>query len=101
MLDLRDLPGEKMVRVGLEDLAGGRVTPEALVLCVARTRLRSLGIDPTTPPAGAIAHEHAQLALYEMLGALGVDDPYARYNSMLRELTSFLEAAEARRRRAA
>jgi hypothetical protein len=37
------------------------------------------------------------------LGAAGrgVDDPYARYDAMLRELTSSLEAAEARRRRAA
>ena len=101
MLDLTDLPGETMVRAGLLDLAGGRITPEALVLCAARTRLRTLGIDLPEPPAGAIAHDHAEIALYEALGARGVDDPYARYNAMLRELTSFLEAAEGRRRRAA
>jgi hypothetical protein len=90
-----------MMRIGFQDLADGRVTPEALVLCAARTGLRSLGIDLPDLPAGAIAHDHAELALYETLGAQGIDDSYARCNAMLRELTSCLEAPEARRRRAA
>ena len=75
MLDLSDLPGERMVRAGLEDLVAGRVTPDALVLCAARTRLRSLGVDLPVLPAGAVAHEYDELALYEMLCAQGVDDP--------------------------
>ena len=39
-----------------------------------------------------------EIALYEHLCSSGVDDAYARYNALLRELTSFLEAGEARRR---
>ena len=42
-----------------------------------------------------------ELALYDRLVKRGEGDPYVRYNALLRELTSFLEAAEGRLRRVA
>lgn len=40
-----------------------------------------------------------ELALYAKLVEDGASDPYTRYNALLRELDSFLEALEGRRRR--
>lgn len=37
--------------------------------------------------------------LYQLLVEAQVDDPYLSYNALLRELDSFLEAAEGRLRR--
>lgn len=91
---LTGLPGAAWIRRGLADARAGRWTAEALALAVAPTRLRALDLDvPTDLPTDA---EHA---LYARLQDDGVDDPYARYNALLRELDSFLEALEARRRR--
>ena len=101
MLDLTDLPGEAMVSQGLADLAAGRVSSAALTLSSASDRLRHLGIELPALPSGAALPRQCELALYEKLVALGESDPYACYNALVRELTSFLEAAEGRRRRAA
>jgi hypothetical protein len=64
------------------------------LLTVAQTRLRWLGIDL---PEFDLP-ESREIALYQALCASGIDDPYARYNAMLGELSSFLEALELRRR---
>jgi hypothetical protein len=101
VLDLTGLPGEALVCEGLADLAAGRPTPAALTLSSASDRLRYLGIELPALPLGAALPRQCELALYEKLIALGEPDPYARYNALVRELTSFLEAAEGRRRRAA
>ena len=91
---LRGLPGEPLIRRGLADAREGAWTPEALLIAIAPTRLRELGLEvPDELP------RDAELALYARLQADGEDDPYARYNALLRELGSFLEALESRRRR--
>ena len=93
---LTGLPGAERVARGLADAALERWTADALLIAVASGRLRALGL--AVPEA---APRDAELALYERLQRDGCADPYARYNSMLRELDSFLEALEARRRREA
>jgi hypothetical protein len=95
MKDLRGLPGEALVGKALADLGRGALTLEALLLTLAVTRLRRLGIDL---PEKLPLPEERELALYQALGRQGVDDAYARYNALLRELTSFLEALELRSR---
>jgi hypothetical protein len=99
--DLNGLPGEALVRTGLSDLAAGRATPSALTLSTASDRLRQLGIELAALPPGVAIPRQCELALHDKLVETGELDPYARYNALLRELTSFLEAAEGRRRRAA
>lgn len=98
MIDLSGLPGAPLVRRGLRDLAERRLSAEGLTVAIASERLRQLGIElaPAELPRGR------ELALYAALLAQGEAgaDAYARYNSLRRELDSFLEALEARRRRA-
>ncbi len=91
---LTGLPGADWVRRGLDDARAGRWTSEALAVAVAPARLRALGLEvPDALP------DDPELALYRRLSEDGVDDPYGRYNALLRELDSFLEALEGRRRR--
>jgi len=94
MIDLTGLPGAGLVKRGVLDLERGVVTAEALTVRVAEARLARCGIE--LPPWDAPTDR--EIALYEHLSRSGVDDAYARYNAMLRELTSFLEAFEVRRR---
>ncbi len=90
-----DLPGGTWVRKGLGDLEEGNRSLEALALRVYSIRLKSLGfgIDRTE-----LAHDEtsAEGTLYAALRADGLD-AYNRYNAMLRELNSFLEAVESLR----
>lgn len=91
---LLGLPGLAGIMRGLRDARRGVWSAEALVIAVAQARLRALGLElPESLPGDA------ELALYAQLGRDGVADPYGRYNSLLRELDSFLEALSARRRR--
>ena len=84
------LPGGALVRQGLDDLGRGRATVPALLLEIARGRLVRAGLllpRETLPPLAP------ELQLYRQLRAEG-GDAYARYNSLLRELSSFLQAFE-------
>jgi hypothetical protein len=96
VVDVGGLPGEWLVRKGLADLAKGELTPEALTLSLATQRLGRLGIEIRTH--AALPRER-ELALYAALTAAGVGDPYSRYNALIRELGSLLEALERRVRR--
>jgi len=98
-VDLDGLPGADRVRKGLEDRAAGRRTVEALLVSVATGRLRDLGLEPAVWEHRLPA-DGAELALYAAICESGCDDPYSRYNALLRELSSFLEAASLRRSRA-
>ncbi len=93
---LSDLPGATLVERGLADARRGVWSAEALLLAVAPSRLRQLGIEVPEP-----LPSDPELALYARLQREGASDPYARYNALLRELDSFLEALTARRRREA
>ena len=81
-LDLNDLPGADLVRRGMADHEADTASPEAYLVCVAPERLRALGLDlaVTIRP---LAPE-PELALYRALGESGCDDPYYRYNALLR-----------------
>ncbi len=97
MTELSGLPGEALVRRGLHDLALDLRTAEALTVALASSRLRDLGLE--LPPESRLPGER-ELALYALLVTGNEGDAYARYNSLARELDSFVEALEARRRRA-
>lgn len=91
---LEALPGREILAQGLADLAAGRESPEALLLEIAAGRLRGCGIEL---PAFPRSPEAAELRLYELLSRQGLDDPYGRYNSLLRRLVSLERALEGRR----
>ncbi|HEX2085338.1 MAG TPA: hypothetical protein VHF89_06625 [Solirubrobacteraceae bacterium] len=87
-------PGADLVAAGLDDLARGRETAEALLVCMARTRLRSVGVE-----VPAVAVDHPSHRLYDLLAE---DDPltaHGRFNALVRRLASFARAAEHARAR--
>jgi hypothetical protein len=92
--ELGALPGGEILARGLADLAAGRQSVESLLLEIAAGRLRGDGVElPDFPPSS----KAAELRLYELLCRQGLDDPYGRYNSLLRRLVSLERALERRR----
>jgi hypothetical protein len=89
MPELTGLPGAELVRQGLADLDSGIETVPALLVTMARSRLRRLGIPVPTRDL-----PDAELRLYR---ALCQEDPaaaYGRYNALLRRLVSLARALE-------
>lgn len=86
------LPGEQLIRDGVRDLVGARLTIPALVVCIARARLARAGVLPDSAP---VISANPERELYRLLRAEH-GDAYARYNALLRELASFVSAFEAR-----
>lgn len=83
------LPGGDLVRRGLEDLAAGRESAEALLVMAAAPRLRAVGL--TVPESEVQSPLHR---LYELIAS---DDPgsaHGRYNALIGRMTSFARAAE-------
>ncbi len=88
VVDLLQLPGGDLVAKGVEDLARGDVTPEALLISIAARRLTAAGLRVEGPLPDA---EHR---LYALLAQAGQDSAHSRYNALLRRLTSFESALE-------
>ena len=91
-MTLTSLPGQELVLKGLEDLARGIESQEALLVSIGAPRLRQAGIDVPEPLASP---EHR---LYERLAAEDSDAAHSRYNALVRRLVSFERAADARAR---
>jgi hypothetical protein len=86
--DFDALPGGALIQQGLADLEAGHQSIATLLIDIARPRLTQLGVVPRTarPPVADPERE-----LYRRLRAER-GDAYARYNSLIRELTSFQSA---------
>ena len=89
---LSGLPGEVLIREGLADLNEGRDTVACCLVEMVRPRLERAGIPFPSTTHPVMDSEHR---LYRHLEDLG-DGAYARYNSLLRELSSFRRALEHR-----
>jgi hypothetical protein len=90
------LPGEALVREGLDDFASGRRTIAACLVAMSTERLGRAGL--MAPPAGRLIPE-PELQLYRLLDEPGCD-AYSRYNALVRELVSFESALDRRCRTA-
>ena len=86
---LAGLPDEELVRKGLVDLNVGDVTVESCLVSIASPRLRRRGLLTMDVPLVP----EAELTLYALLGTTE-EDPYGRYNSLLRRLVSFEHALD-------
>ena len=91
---LTGLPGEALMREGLADWAAGRRTIPACLVAIGSGRLHRAGLIPRPAPLEVPDAEHQ---LYQLLRQAG-GDAYSRYNSLLRELISFEQALDFRRR---
>lgn len=85
--DLKALPGGDLVRQGAADLSAKRESTAALLVSIGAPRLRSLGIDLSTPIANP---EHK---LYLLLAREKGNAAHSAYNALLRRLVSFERAA--------
>lgn len=88
---LTGLPGEPLIRKGLDDQAAGQPTLEACLVAIARPRLERAGL----VPPGSTQGIEPERELYRLLRQQG-GDAYARYNALLRELASFEAALDTR-----
>jgi len=91
-MKLTSLPGHELVLVGLDDLARGVESDEALLVSIGAPRLRQAGIEVSAPIASP---EHR---LYDRLAAEDPDAAHSRYNALVRRLVSFERAADVRAR---
>jgi hypothetical protein len=82
------LPGAELIRKGVDDLAQGVESAEALLVSIGAPRLARLGIEVGSPRPSP---EHR---LYELLAAEDADGAHSRYNALIRRLVSFERAAE-------
>ena len=89
-MKLIDLPGQELVLKGLDDLARGEETVEALLVSIGAPRLRQAGIDVPEPFGSP------EIRLYETLAEEDSDAAHSRYNALVRRLVSFENAADAR-----
>ena len=87
LADLETLPGADLVKRGAEDLDDGYESPEALLVSIGASRLRSLGIELSSPIPSP---EHK---LYLLLAREKGDAAHSAYNALIRRLVSFERAA--------
>ncbi len=92
VFDITSLPGEELVRTGLEDLANGHESVEALLLLVGAPRLREIGLD--VPDRGIEFPEHR---LYDLLAREDSDSAHSRYNALIRRMCARSELGSRRR----
>ncbi len=83
------IPGADLIQKGLDDLAAGRESIEALLVRIGAPRLRSLGI-----PVPADEDASPELKLYKRLASIDADSAHSRYNALIRRLVSFERASE-------
>lgn len=88
LLKDHNLPGADLVAAGIAALERGEHTIEALLVALAPTRLRGLGLEI---PRAADAIEEPNLALYSAVCEAG--GGHSQYNALQRRLTSFIRAA--------
>jgi hypothetical protein len=82
------LPGADLVERGLDDLARGAESIEALLVSIGAPRLHGLGITV----AAALADPERRL--YDVLASENPDSAHSRYNALIRRLVSFERALE-------
>jgi len=92
--DLENLPGYELVSKGVDDLARGALSREALLVSIAAGRLREGGI-----PVPELIPAEPELQLYRLLCRERPDDAYAFYSSLLERLISFEFALDDHNRR--
>jgi hypothetical protein len=88
-MDFAAIPGGDLVRKGLEDLAEGRESVEALLVSIGAPRLRAAGL-----PVPERTFPDPERKLYERLAQEDSDSAHSRYNALVRRLVSFESSIE-------
>ncbi len=80
------IPGDELVKPGLEDLSQGRLTMAALLVLIGAPRLRRLGIQIPLLHKAPSEPEHA---LYDQLVTENPRTAHSRYNALIQRLVSY------------
>lgn len=83
------LPGDELIRSGIQDLRAGIESISALLVSIGAPRLRRLGL-----PIPETTISTPELRLYELLQLGDPDAAHSRYNALVRRLVSYERAAE-------
>jgi hypothetical protein len=84
-------PGGDLIASGLDDLASGAETIEALLVSIGAVRLRAAGL--AVPPE----IPDPERRLYDLLARDEPDAAHGQYNALVRRLVSFERAIECAR----
>jgi hypothetical protein len=87
-MHMETIPGGEIVARGLDDLRLGVESAQALLVSMAATRLRGLGI---AVPDRVIAS--SEVKLYRLLASRHGAGAHSKYNAWRRRLSSFLRTA--------
>ncbi len=85
--NLETLPGADLVKQGAKDLDGGYESAEALLVSIGARRLRSVGIELSSPIP------YPEHKLYLLLAREKGNAAHSAYNALIRRLVSFERAA--------
>lgn len=85
---MQALPGGDLIERGVADLSAGRETTEALLVSIGASRLRSVGIELSSPI------ESPEHELYLLLARDTGDAAHSAYNALIRRLVSFERTAQ-------
>jgi hypothetical protein len=92
---LRWLPGEEIIRPGMQDLANRRETAESLLIEIAESRMRAAGLPvPAIPPAA----EAAELRLCALLSAKYGREARYQYDALTQRVDEFCRFLEFEKR---
>jgi len=87
--DLDGFPGGFLVHKGLDDLARGKKSEEALLVMIAAPKFRTLGLDVPVLPDVPLPYEHA---LFSMLEERVPERAHQVYNDLISLVVSFANA---------
>ncbi|MEX0971887.1 MAG: hypothetical protein WDZ46_01355 [Solirubrobacterales bacterium] len=87
LADLETLPGADLIRRGVADLSSGVESAEALLVSIGAPRLRTVGVELSSPIPDP---EHK---LYLHLAQEKGNAAHSAYNALIRRLVSFERAA--------
>lgn len=86
------LPVGDIIDTGLQDLRDGRETIAGLPVAIGAPKLRRLGFEVPDHLPSEPAHR-----LYDLLSKTDEDSAHSRYNSLIRKLVSFEQAASVKK----
>lgn len=89
------IPGEELVKKGLQDLSQGIFSMQALLVLIGAPRLCKLGVSIPFTKNSPDSPEHA---LYQHLQKENWRDSHSRYNALIRRLVSYERILEKKSR---
>ena len=98
LLPIEGLPAADLMTSGLRDIFADKLSIGSLLVRICWSRLQWSGVLPADAVKPAPLGRDAEHVLYEMLCLQHGREAYSEYRALIRQLTSFNNAADQRRR---